>query len=607
MAETIPAVEAFKSQGQGEAFGRYRLRGLLGQGGMGQLFVAEQHGIQGFSKIVAVKRILPHLASSPQFQDMFLNEARMAARLEHPNIVATYELGEAEGSYFISMEYLPGEDLAAILSACQRGEPMAIEIAVAMTQQSANGLHYAHDIRDAGGKPVGLVHRDVNPSNIFVTYYGMVKLLDFGIVKNAPGSTQTSPGMFKGKYAYCAPEQIEGGDIDRRTDIFSLGIVLWEALTNRSLFAKANDALTMDAVRSQTVVAPSALRPEVPRDLDAITMRALSRDPRARFQSAHEMSEALDAFLVQRQQRPTSKSIGLWMESLFEANRATLKKAIAQGTEVESSLEQLQVRKLVPASLPAASGRSLSAQPRALWSTHRPSTDQAAADRIGAQASVVDTTSRAPLRASTETPLPPGTEVARAASQGGTHITRRSRTPLWMIALGTAAVVAVVVVFSLRQESPGWVGSSQQASATTGTIDVRSDPSGAIIFVDGEPSGLTTPAVLRGLKVGRSLTLHLDKNGYRADDRRLAVVAGRSPPQVFKMVESDGRVILRGLPAEAKVYLDELQITSADQGFSAAVGEHRLRVEDADEVVFSQPVTIKPGEQTISIKRGRIE
>ncbi|MDX2023793.1 MAG: serine/threonine-protein kinase [Deltaproteobacteria bacterium] len=600
-------MEAFKSQGQGEAFGRYRLRGLLGQGGMGQLFVAEQQGIQGFSKIVAVKRILPHLANSPQFEDMFLNEARMAARLEHPNIVATYELGEADGSYFISMEYLPGEDLAAILLACQRSEPMTVEIAVALTQQSANGLHYAHDIREPSGKPVGLVHRDVNPSNIFVTYYGMVKLLDFGIVKNAPGSTQTSPGVFKGKYAYCAPEQITGGDVDRRTDIFSLGIVLWEALTNRSLFAKPNDAQTMDAVRSQTIAAPSTLRPDVPRDLDAITMRALSRDPRARFQSAHELSEALDAFLVQRQQRPTSKSIGLWMESLFEPNRAALKKAIAQGTEVEAALEQLKVRRLVTAAGMPAPGRSLSAQPRALWSTQRPSADHVATERIsGGQVGAADAAvPRAGLRASAETPLP-ATEVSRAASHGATHITKRSRTPVWMIAAGTAAVVAIVVGFSLRQEAPRWAGSTQQTT-TMGAIEVQSDPSGAIIFVDGEPSGLTTPAVLRGLKVGRQITLHLDKAGYKTEDRRLSVVAGKSPPQVFKMIESDGRVVLRGLPAEARVYVDDVEMPGAAQPFMVPVGEHRLRVESADQVVFSQQVQIKPGEQIVSIKHGRTE
>ena len=168
----------------GETFGRYRLLGLLGQGGMGRLYVAERRGIQGFVKIVALKRILPHLADSAQLKEMFLNEARIAARLEHPNIVATYELGEVDGKYFISMEYLPGEDLSAIITRCQvGGRPIPAEVAAALAQQAAQGLHYAHEARDAQGKPIGLVHRDVNPRNIFVTYHGVVKLLDFGVVR----------------------------------------------------------------------------------------------------------------------------------------------------------------------------------------------------------------------------------------------------------------------------------------------------------------------------------------------------------------------------------------------------------------------------------------
>ncbi len=209
---------------------------------MGRLYVAEQVGIEGFSKVVALKRILPHLADSQHFRAMFLNEARVAARLEHPNIVATFELGEVDGNYFISMEYLSGEDLAAVLTRCQTAGPMPIEIAVALAQQSANGLHYAHEMRDTGGKALELVHRDVSPLNIFVTYYGMVKLLDFGIVKGVTDPSRTVPGVFKGKYAYCSPEQLDGGVVTRQTDIFCLGIVLWECLTGRRLFLRDTDA-----------------------------------------------------------------------------------------------------------------------------------------------------------------------------------------------------------------------------------------------------------------------------------------------------------------------------------------------------------------------------
>ena len=323
----------------GEAFGRYQLLGLLGQGGMGRLYIAERRGIQGFVKIVALKRIQPHLADSKQLREMFLNEARIAARLEHPNIVATYELGEVDGNYFISMEYLPGEDLSAIIAGSQDGR-MPIDIAAALTQQAAQGLHYAHEARDGHGKAIGLVHRDVSPRNIFVTYHGVVKLLDFGVVRG-PEKQKSIPGVFKGKYGYCAPEQIEGKPVDRRTDVFCLGITLWESLTGARLFDASTDAATIDAVRSRSVEAPSVLRPDVPPELDAITMRALSRDPDRRFRTAHDMSEELDRYLMGQDDRPTSKSVGRWMESIFGSERATLKKAVSQGGEIEPTLDRL--------------------------------------------------------------------------------------------------------------------------------------------------------------------------------------------------------------------------------------------------------------------------
>src|SRR6185436_3008810 len=230
---------------------------------MGRLYIAERRGIQGFVKIVALKRIQPHLADSKQLREMFLNEAKIAAKLEHPNIVATYELGEVQGKLFISMEYLPGEDFATIAARCQGELRIPVEIAAALAQQAAQGLHHAHEARDEQGRLIGLVHRDVNPRNIFLTYHGVVKLLDFGVVRGREGS-RTVPGAFKGKHGYCAPEQLEGKPVDRRTDVFGLGIVFWECLTGTRRFDGATDAQVIDAVRARTIPAPSALRPEIP-------------------------------------------------------------------------------------------------------------------------------------------------------------------------------------------------------------------------------------------------------------------------------------------------------------------------------------------------------
>jgi serine/threonine protein kinase len=352
-----------------QTFGRYRIRGLLGEGGLAQLYLAEQTGIQGFTKIVALKRILPQLADSAPFRTLFLNEARVAARLEHPNVVATYEFGEVEGAYFTAMEYLPGEDLGEILARCETPRPMPVEIAAFLAQQCAHALEYAHDLRDRKSRG-GLIHRDVQPGKIFVTYHGTVKLLDFGVV-NRPGGLGMSPAQ-EHRYAYSAPEQLEGDAVDHRADIFSLGIVLWECLSGHRLFDNPTDGGTIDAVRAQTIAPPSLLRPEVPIALDEISLRCLTREREHRYQSAHELSEALDGFLAEERRRPSSNTVGQWLESLFGSERASLKKNIAQGSDIETALATLavsDVRKTVPAERSGASRRPMALRPRPLWST----------------------------------------------------------------------------------------------------------------------------------------------------------------------------------------------------------------------------------------------
>jgi serine/threonine protein kinase len=352
-----------------QLFGRYRIRGLLGEGGLGRYYLAEQTGIEGFTKIVTLKRILPHLADSAAFRALFLNEARVAARLEHPNVVATYEFGEVEGSYFTAMEYLPGEDLAAILARCETPNPMPVEIAAFLAQQCAHALEYAHELADRKARG-GLVHRDVSPARIFVTYHGTVKLLDFGVVKRPGGAGHLRTAAHQ--YAYCAPEQLGGEHVDQRADIFSLGIVLWECLSGHRLFDNPTDGGTIDAVRSQIIAPPSLLRPEIPIALDEISLRCLTRERDHRYQSAHELSEALDGFLAEERRRPSSNTVGQWLESLFGVQRATLQKNIAQGSEVESALAALSVSEVRRPLSPEPSGssrRPLAVKPRPLWST----------------------------------------------------------------------------------------------------------------------------------------------------------------------------------------------------------------------------------------------
>jgi serine/threonine protein kinase len=572
-----------------ESFGRYQLLGLLGQGGMGRLYIAERRGIQGFVKIVALKVILPHLADSAQLREMFLNEARIAAKLEHPNIVVTYELGEFEGKYFIAMEYLPGEDFSAVVTRCQGNLRIPIEIATALAQQAAQGLHYAHEARDAEGRPIGLVHRDVNLRNIFLTYHGAVKLLDFGVVRGREGQ-RTSPGAFKGKYGYCAPEQLDGGQVDRRTDVFCLGIVLWELLTGTPLFDGGSDAKTIDAVRSRKVEAPSALRPEIPAALDQIVLRALARDPARRFQSAHDLSEELDAFLLERDTRPSSKSLGRWLESIFGAERASLKKAISQGAPVEGTLDRLAALD-APGSRPGSNSGSGPPRPRALWSTSLSGVD---GDPISAIASTI--------------PPAPSTLTGAAApipTTGAGQVPGRRGVSIPTL-VGGVAVLGILALVAFRTLAPHPAGEAPSAAETTGgekrstaSIAIESQPPGADVFVDGTPSGLKTPAVLTGLKVGGALQIRLDKEGFEPAAETTKIEGGPRRTLTFHLHAAGGTIRLVGAPKRATVYLDDVAVTGADGGVPAAPGTHRVRVELDQTVLLSKTVEVGREAETI--------
>jgi serine/threonine protein kinase len=278
-------------------FGKYTLFERIGRGGMAEVYKGRIQGPAGFERVFVVKRILPHLSEEPTFIRMFVEEAKLSARLNHPNIVQIFELGNVEGEYFISMEYIRGRDLADTMRAIWKtmGPPRP-ELVAYVGREACRALAYAHSLTDDSGNPLGMIHRDVSPSNIMLSYEGGVKILDFGIAKalgEAPETTKS--GTMKGKYAYMAPEQTENGDdVDSRIDIFSCGIVLHEVLTGRRLFKGANDIQTIERVRRCEVPPPSFQNPMCPPELDNVVLKALARNRDDRFATASEMADALD-------------------------------------------------------------------------------------------------------------------------------------------------------------------------------------------------------------------------------------------------------------------------------------------------------------------------
>jgi eukaryotic-like serine/threonine-protein kinase len=311
------------------AFGKYQLFASLGRGGMADVFLAVARGQMGFNKLAVIKRLRQALAEESAFRTMFLDEARLAARLSHPNIVHTYEVGEQNGVYFIAMEYLEGQSLNIVLKeALRRKEAIEPEIGARIIADALGGLSYAHGLGDYDGRPLGIIHRDLSPHNIFVTYDGHTKLVDFGIAKAALSSTETEAGVLKGKVAYMSPEQAMGGRIDQRADIFAMGIVLWELLARQRLMTGESAANTLHKLMNEPIPRLSSVLPDVDPALDAIVMKSLEKDPRYRWRSAASMRDALEDWLRANPRQTRQEEVGRKMQHLFASVREEVQRQV---------------------------------------------------------------------------------------------------------------------------------------------------------------------------------------------------------------------------------------------------------------------------------------
>lgn len=297
--------------------GKYQLLRRLAVGGMAELYLARTRGMGGFEKLVVIKRVLPHLAEEPEFIEMFFTEARLAATLDHPNIVHVMDIGgEDEDPYFV-MEYVHGEDLRAVLRTSAKRGPLSLECAVAIVIGAATGLHHVHERVGLDGLPLGLVHRDVSPSNILVTYDGGVKVADFGIVKAAARTQMTRAGMMKGKVGYMSPEQCRSEGIDRRSDVFGLGILLYETTTGHRLFHGDNDYAVLHRIASGKYMPLSFDVEGYPEPLKAIVVRALQREPDDRYPTAQAFSTDLESFAHEAGLRLSSQAVAGCVRELF--------------------------------------------------------------------------------------------------------------------------------------------------------------------------------------------------------------------------------------------------------------------------------------------------
>ena len=321
--------------------GRYEIVGPLASGGMAEILLARLAGPSGFMRPVVIKRILPHLAQKKDFVDMFLDEARIVAGIRHPNVVQVTELGHEAGELFLAMEYLEGESTSGLMRRLQtRGERLDQTLAAYIVAEACAGVHAAHELADENGKKLNIVHRDVTPHNVFIGYKGAIKVLDFGIATASDRISQTEAGQFKGKLEYASPEQCKGAVLDRRSDIFALGTILWELTTGKRLFKRASAIDMQRAICEQPIPAPGAVAIDFPypAELTAITMKALARKRRERYQTALELRHDLLVAMRKLSARiAPEEDLSVVMHRLFEERieeKADMLRRVKSGASV---------------------------------------------------------------------------------------------------------------------------------------------------------------------------------------------------------------------------------------------------------------------------------
>ncbi len=335
-------------------FGKYYLLDRISVGGMAEVFKAKAFGVEGFERLIAVKRILPSIAEDEEFITMFIDEAKIAVQLQHANIAQIFDLGKVGDSYFIALEYVSGKDMRSIFDRMRNnGQSIPVPMAAYITMKVCEGLDYAHNKKDAAGRDLNLVHRDVSPQNVLVSYDGEIKIIDFGIAKAAGKAGKTQAGILKGKFGYMSPEQVRGLPLDRRSDIFAVGICLWEMVTGERLFVGESDFSTLEKVRNVEITPPSTYNRRIPDDLEKIILKTLSKEVEDRYQSAMDLHDDLQSWMYTSGSFFARKDLGAFMHEVF---RVEIDKEAAS-TEGAGELVRSTVPPPPKVARPTGSGR----------------------------------------------------------------------------------------------------------------------------------------------------------------------------------------------------------------------------------------------------------
>ncbi len=563
-------------------FGRYLLLERVAIGGMAEVFKAKAFGVEGFERILAIKRILPNMADDDEFINMFVDEARIAVQLSHANIVQIYELGRVDTQYYIAMEYVFGRDLRQVLDRFrQRKQLLPLPAAAFLTSKICEGLDYAHRKGDPTGKPLNLIHRDVSPQNVLVSYEGAVKLTDFGIAKAEDRASKTQAGVLKGKFGYMSPEQVRGMEIDHRSDIFAVGILLYEMVTGKRLFLGESDFSTLEKVRNAHVEPPSQYNPDISSELERILLKSLAREREDRYQAASDLHDDLQQFLIEDNTIYNAKRLAAMLKEEYQA-------------EIDADMLKMEefVRLSAPPELVSmAASSSSAAESRAPAKQEFTSektvifesgfADLADAPTQVADAQDVDVSTGVAPYGTMASRSASGPRRAEARGRSGVASGRRggaaagaSTAPrhLGAIVVALAAFVSLLIVLIVLLSGGG-----------KGTLIVYSAPVQAVdIFLDDEIIGRQTPLVRNDVPVGEHV-LMARATGYAPQAFKFDLGSEKPVPVTF-----DLQLVGGGGGGSVEVLSDPPQALVRIDGTSR--GETPVTVRDIDP---SRPLTVE--------------
>ena len=604
-------------------FGKYTLIRKLATGGMAELFLALQRSVAGFEKLIVVKRVLPHLVKDQAFIELLLSEARIAATLNHPNVAHIYDVGEVDGQYYIAMEHVHGEDLRSIVRQMKKVGVTAfpLEHALAIVLGCCAGLAYAHEKRDFDGEEMNIVHRDVSPQNILVTFTGDVKLVDFGIAKAGRSSMEdTGSGQLKGKVPYMSPEQAQGLPLDGRSDIFSLGIMLFELCTGKRLFRGASEMETLRMIVEGEYPRPRALNPNLQPRLEQIILRSLEKDPARRYQSARDMQADLEDYIRENQLKVSPLSLAAWMQQLFHDKLQQQRQMLQEGR---------QLAEVIAAQVAAEEEARMDATSSGVRAKQASRTPWIVMAVMGL-AVAAGATWFALTQPGSGPPTGPGVLAIASTPPGAAILVdgarREERTPATIekLPLGRYAITITADGFApFRQEVELTESAPRAEIAATlerpsaralGVARVETTPPGARILLDGAETDLVTPATVSGIEPGVQHTIVVSLDGWVAQTVPVMVEAGgmqeiRLTLERTPLGPNEHLVFITTDPPEARVQLDtDWYSDGSPYELRVPARRYRLRVARDGFRTYERDISLAGGRQSelrVELERDR--